>query len=390
MESKKLVKSNSRKAEKYRGSKCLNCGNPLELSDRYCSYCSQLNTSKQLDLKDFFGEFISSVLTYDSRLRYTIHDLLFKPGTISKNFVRGQRLKYANPFRFFLSVSIIYFLLNSLIVSFSDDASPIFNINRNEKVDTSEFDEEEKLALEKINNSLKKQNLSPILVDSLLTNKSAIDSLAKRLEKKTTNRIDDSTYTYYSEAQLDTMGSVEQFVKRFNLYRNFFKEHKITRAEIALDSLNHENTRFNRWVYDKNNSVERILDDPSGFFNYLIGKIPFFLFFFAPLFAVFFWLFYSRKKYTYLEHLVLIFHLFSFLFLALLLCMIPDVILKTNVFSSILMIFIGPFYIYKSLRNFYEQSRLKTIIKFILLNFVFSIISTIAAIIFFLFTAAIY
>lgn len=387
MKSNKPVISNSRKAEKYRGAKCLNCGSPMELSDRYCSYCSQLNTSKQLNLSDFFGEFISSVLTYDSRLRYTIRDLLFRPGIISKNFVKGQRLKYANPFRFFLSVSIIYFLLNSLIVTFSEDASPIFNINRNEKVDSSEFDEEEKLALEKINNSLKKQNLSPILVDSLLTKKDAIDSLARRMEQKTTLN---STYTYYSEAQLDTMGSMEEFVKRFNLYRNFFKEHKITKPEIALDSLNHENTGYNRWVYDKNNSVERIIDDPTGFFNYLIGKIPFFLFFFAPLFAVFFWLFYSRKKYTYLEHLVLIFHLFSFLFLALLLCMIPDVILKSNVFSSILLIFIAPFYIYKSLRNFYEQSRLKTIIKFILLNFVFSISSTIAAIIFFAFTAAIY
>ena len=115
MSTNKPVKDKGRKASIYRGAKCLNCEHPLDLSDLYCSYCGQLNTTKQLSLKDFFGEFIGSILTYDSRLRYTIKDLLFKPGRITANYVKGQRLKYANPFRFFLSVSIIYFLVQSLI-----------------------------------------------------------------------------------------------------------------------------------------------------------------------------------------------------------------------------------------------------------------------------------
>ncbi|MGK0175888.1 MAG: hypothetical protein ACI9AT_002275, partial [Ulvibacter sp.] len=95
MSSDKLVKQSGRKAAKYRGAECLNCGHPLDLSDLYCAYCGQLNTTKQLSLKDFFGEFIGSVFTYDSRLRYTIKDLLFKPGRITYNYVKGQRLKYA-------------------------------------------------------------------------------------------------------------------------------------------------------------------------------------------------------------------------------------------------------------------------------------------------------
>jgi hypothetical protein len=48
-------KTNGRKAVKYRGAKCLNCGTPLDLSDVYCSYCGQLNTTKSLSIKDFFG-----------------------------------------------------------------------------------------------------------------------------------------------------------------------------------------------------------------------------------------------------------------------------------------------------------------------------------------------
>src|SRR5690554_1400176 len=110
MKSKKQ-RFRSRKSRRYRGTECLNCSHPLDRSDVYCPYCSQLNSNKQLSVRDFLAEFLGSVLVYDSRLRHTLRELLFHPGQITRNYVAGQRLKYANPFRFFLSVSIIYFLI---------------------------------------------------------------------------------------------------------------------------------------------------------------------------------------------------------------------------------------------------------------------------------------
>lgn len=91
-----------------------------------------------------------------------------------------------------------------------------------------------------------------------------------------------------------------------------------------------------------------------------------------------------------MEHLVFIFHILSFVFLAILICLIPDLIFGTDAFMGITLSFIGPFYFYKALRNFYKQSRLITIIKFVLLNIVFFISATIAATIFFTLTAATY
>ena len=113
----RVVAKNSRKAIKFRGPECLNCKHPLDLSDVYCSYCGQLNTTKSLAIKDFFNEFLGSIITYDSKLRYTVRDLLFRPGVITRNYVNGQRLRYANPFRFFLSVSIIFFIFQGLIAT---------------------------------------------------------------------------------------------------------------------------------------------------------------------------------------------------------------------------------------------------------------------------------
>ncbi|PKA82312.1 uncharacterized protein DUF3667 [Ulvibacter sp. MAR_2010_11] len=378
METNKPVKSNSRKAFKYRQTECLNCGQSLDLSDRYCSYCSQLNTSKQLSVRDFISEFVGSILVYDSRLRYTVKDLLFKPGTITFNYVGGKRLKYANPFRFFLSVSIIYFLLQGLITTFSSGKSPFLNLNNNGNPVSLDSLQNKNLTFPNGNGSL------DTLVISGNTFKINSDTIAET-PKKT-----EKVFEYISETDLDTLDWSNRLVERFSMYRDFYKLHDIKNADVALDSLKHRNTSFNRWVYNKNSAFDRIADDPFGFLNYMMGKTPFFLFFFAPFFAFFFWLIYSKSKYTYMEHMIFIFHIFSFLFLAFLICLIPDTFLNDGVFSGIVFALIGPFYFYKALRNFYKQNRLITIIKFVFLNIVFWISSTFAALVFFAISAAAY
>ncbi len=262
--------STERKSLQYRGEKCLNCGHPLDISDVYCPFCSQLNSDKKLSLKDFFLEFLSSILVYDSRLRNTLKDLLFKPGIITKNYAKGQRLKYANPFRFFLSVSIIYFLVVGLI----DVISP------NTKDDTV---------------NLNTENQNSYILDSLSQNIVTTPSKAIRLADSIKKTQAPKELKYISEKELDSMSFIKSNTERFSLYNDFYEKYKIKNAEIALDSLHHRNTTFNRWVYSKNATVEKIKENPSAFFNYMISKIPFFLFFFTPFFALFFWLIYSTK-----------------------------------------------------------------------------------------------
>ncbi len=165
---------------------------------------------------------------------------------------------------------------------------------------------------------------------------------------------------------------------------------EIKDTKVALDSLKHRDNRLNRWIYEKNDAVERVSANPYGFLDYMMNKVPFFLFFFTPFFAFFFWLIYSKKNYTYIEHMVFIFHIFSFVFLALLILIIPDSFFEGDSFSGILLGLIGPFYFYKALRNFYKQGRLITILKFVFLNIVFFISATTAALLFFSISAAIY
>ncbi len=380
-----------RKAIKYRGVECLNCGHPLDLSDVHCSYCGQLNTTKSLSLKDFFGEFILSIITYDSKLRHTLKDLLFKPGVITRNYVKGQRLKYANPFRFYLSVSIIFFIVQGLISSFTGTNNLIDDVNTKDSIQFGPTGDNFKFYKSPANTPNVDSIINKTLADVQVqkneeTTSIGLDSLILNSMKKDTIQ----TYDHISEATLDTMSWAEGTFKRFELYMDFYKTTEIKSPTVAFDSLHHENNKLNRWIYQKNMAFIQIEENPTDFVSYILDKTPFFLFFFTPFFALFFSLIYSRKKFNYIEHIIFIFHIFSFIFLVMLIALIPEAILGTELITTILFTLIGPFYFYKALRNFYQQNRALTVVKFLFLNVVFSLSASIGGILFFVITAAMY
>ncbi len=379
------IRPNSRKAIKYRGVECPNCSHPLDLTDRFCAYCGQLNSTKRLTLKDFFNEFVLSVFTYDSRFRHTLKDLLFKPGTITRYYVDGKRFHYANPFRFFLSASIFYFIIVGAISFFNENDLDLSKANININDDAIEAIDEA------LQDSIPKIEGIPVQFNKEIQDAIA-DAKKETARKRESKKVKDSLgYIYIAQKDIDTLNNVEGFFRKFELFRDFYKTTDITNTNEALDSLHYEKTKINAWLYSENEVLERIEKNPLRFVNYLASKTPFFLFFFSPLFALFFWLIYSRKRANYMEHLVFIFHIFSWIFVILLISLIPDSLLPTqNLIAGLLLTLIGPFYFYKALRNFYKQNRVITLIKFVFLNIVFMISTSIFALIFFALTAAFY
>lgn len=353
----------SRKSLRYRGTECLNCGQPLDKSDVYCPYCSQLNSRKHLSVTDFFAEFVGSLLVYDSRLRLTLRHLLFFPGRITKNYIQGKRLKYANPFRFFLSVSIIYFLVKGIFGA----------------VDPAEKKSIGEMAAGTSDTEILKGDAThpPDFFTSELRNDSVT---AKKMDIE----------HYYSDRLLDSLSFFDNLSERGYLYLEYHYKHPTVGSEKALHTLNHKNSFKNRWLYNRMTGLKKIMDDPRSFLEYFISKMPFFLFFFAPFFALFFWLIYSRIRYTYMEHMIFIFHIFSFIFLLKLLISIPELIFDITLLSWPLIFLIGAIYFYFALKNFYGQGHLRTFIKFVFLGFIFNTSFFFALIIFVTGTAAIY
>ena len=107
---------------KYRGTLCQNCEHPLDMSDKFCCNCGQINSQKRLSMRDFVNEFFANFYAYDSKINNTIRTLFTKPGKMAFDFINGKRNSYANPFRFYLSVSLVYFILNSFLLQCLDDS----------------------------------------------------------------------------------------------------------------------------------------------------------------------------------------------------------------------------------------------------------------------------
>ncbi|WP_084625654.1 DUF3667 domain-containing protein [Salinimicrobium xinjiangense] len=353
---------NERHKLKYRTTECLNCHHPLDISDQYCPNCSQLNSTKKLAFNDFFNEFFAGIFAYDSRFYRTLGVLLFKPGKISKDYIEGKRVRYANPYRFYLSASIIFFLIWSL----THEVEPPVQVNR-------EVTEQERMEADSILAATRETNPQlGVILDPIAT---ATDTIAKE--------------SYVPEAALDTMGFAQAVTTRWKVFSDHYKKTEMRNPHVAMDSLNYADTSFNQWFYKKTVDAERFSSDSDLFWNYFYGKVPFIIFFYLPVFALFIWLLYLRRPFTYMEHLIFTFHNQTTWFILFGISINLDAVMGTNLFSWIAAgLFL--FYLYKAFRRFYGQGRVKTLLKFIIINFIFFILAIIAAVFSVLASFAIY
>src|SRR5690606_2550926 len=118
---------------------------------------------------------------------------------------------------------------------------------------------------------------------------------------------------------------------------------------------------------------------PDLLISRLLKYLSYAFFVLLPVFALLLKLFYLRRKVYYTRHLVFSVHIHSFIFfvLSLVVAFILIVPGKTG-FISLWLLLLVPVYIYLSLKTFYRQSYLNTMVKFLLVGFVNNTILLIA------------
>ncbi len=354
MDNKPALKQTGRYRLQYRGTECNNCGHPLDISDRYCPNCSQANSTKKLTLKDFFDEFFSSLISYDSKLLKTLSALLIRPGKITRDYINGRRVSYTNPFRFLLSLAIVYFLMLNFTGNFEEwdrygadqDGDWIkedggFSFN----TDFGAMSAEDQKNLETALDSLKVSE-SITKADSIL-----LSNPEKHFEK------------------IESEGFMSHFFGKREFFNAVFSEDKLYDFDAIIEKYSIEDSRMNRNAFRAATSFNRFKKEPGSFMSSMISKLPFAVFFFLPAFAIFIWLVYIRKKYTYTDHLIFGFHITSLLFILLIVSFLVDSIF--NVLSWWIFLIIFGIYLFQAMRKFYEQGIFKTLVKYLFLNFVF-------------------
>jgi len=104
---------------------CRNCGTPL--NGPYCSQCGQRDIDYHQSIGTVFRDFLDSFLAFDGKVIETLWLLLSRPGELTLRFLQGQQIRFLNPIRFYVSVSLVFFLvlhfarLNPTLVVIRDD-----------------------------------------------------------------------------------------------------------------------------------------------------------------------------------------------------------------------------------------------------------------------------
>ena len=91
---------------------CANCH--AALAGEYCAACGQRHEPHVHTVAHFASEALESVSHADSRLWRTLWYLLARPGYLTREFFAGRRVRYLPPFRLYIVISVVFFLVVGL------------------------------------------------------------------------------------------------------------------------------------------------------------------------------------------------------------------------------------------------------------------------------------
>ncbi len=350
---------------------------------RFCHICGQENIPPKESFWHLVTHFMYDITHFDGKFFSTLKYLLFKPGFLSHEYLRGRRASYLHPIRMYVFTSAFFFLVFFSMNKQDDvmkinETKPISAAKQMKRLEERKADFFEDLA--DTSNSPKERI-------TLLRKLAITDSDIARLSRDTTykNKLqafnNGSNFNLFANDRNDTIyKSVEQYdlaqSKLPGGQRDGFLRSKFRRQNIHLkEKYNNDGKAIWTAVFEK--------------FKHLFPQM---LFVSLPLFALMLRLLYVRRKqFFYVNHIVFSIHLYCGTFIIILAGILLNVLAETmnlgNQWISFLFTLAGFFYWYKSMRNFYEQRRAKTILKYFLVFFLSIFIWTFLFGIFFIFSA---
>lgn len=264
----------------------------------------------------------------------------------------------------------------------------IKEVTTNVKKDSTTIkDKKEKLTPEKLDSI--KQELNDKMDKSFIPiSKKAKEKLMEELDKElkdSTNlkKINDNSG---KDINLEFGGDT-----RLDKFVSYVDKNPEAEIDVALDSLGYEKNFSNRFLYTRAKTVHSFTkskETREQYFNQLLSYGSIALFIFLPIFTLFLKFYYIRKKFTYIDHLVFVFHvqtvffmLFAFHFIFLIFHLEP----KLWIFIILFLL-----YLYLAMKKFYQEGYIKTFFKFILLNISFGFIGIFGVAILFVISFAIF
>ena len=264
---------------------CLNCRHVVE--QRYCPNCGQENSESRKTFHHLFVHFFEDLTHYENAFWRTIKNLIFKPASLTKEYLSGKRLSYLAPVRLYIFISFITFFLLTVI---PDTNNTVVNRNTTTHILITKKAPELKTLLKSESMALQ-------------------DSNAKEI-KKSKNKPGATDFLNFGVTTEEQLDSIQKFGKPDDRYSAL----EYWAIKKMLGVKNH---------HTKTEIIEKFKE---GFEHHLSKT----LFIYMPIFAFFLWLFHSKKRWYYFDHGIFTLHYFSFLLV---------VVLVTFLFSQFLALF---------------------------------------------------
>jgi len=306
---------------------CMNCGTPL--AGEYCTACGQRHEPHVHTVGHFAGEAFESITHADSRLWRTLGYLLAKPGVLTREFFAGRRARYLPPFRLYLVISLVFFLVAGMPETIDAEVN-------------TETSQDRIAGLNEAAAKLEAQSDTPGMAEAAAGLRQAAAREKARIDALRASGADEATIARESRDTVDA-GFCEQF------------------KQVKPDA---------GWNYAAMQGLCTKLGHITGreLMSSIVHNIPRAMFVFLPLLALVMKLLYWRPKRYYVEHLLLLVHNHAFVFLAFsivaLLLSIPGIRDFGGLIQAALWTYLF-WYIFRAMRVFYGQSRFLTMTKYL-------------------------
>lgn len=104
----------------HSSSVCLNCD--ADASGNFCQHCGQETVLHPPSIAEFMHEFVGHYVALEGKLWQTLRFLILKPGRLTREYMEGRRVRYIQPLRVYLTLSLIFFaLFKTMPFQFDDD-----------------------------------------------------------------------------------------------------------------------------------------------------------------------------------------------------------------------------------------------------------------------------
>jgi hypothetical protein len=362
---------------------CLNCGEVL--TGQHCSHCGQPAKVRVLSLWGLTKDVIGDVLDVDSRVWRTLWPLAFRPGLLTQEFLRGRRARYTPPFRMYLVLSLVFFVL----ASFDDPGGDV----------AVQLDEGgTNIQLRAGGNA---PEGTPVPGDAAPAGEPTAPpppgppeppAPKVTLDAETRKLVDQIVKRVPADAQRELRAELETTLAAAT------PEERAATARIVTDPCGEEIFKIEGAPFLKQyeprlrDACRKIVADQQSFGRALWNNIPKMMFIFLPLIAAVLSLLYIRSGRYYVEHLLFTVHFHAFFFLAGIAVLLLERLAKlsTGVLASGLAVVQGvvgaaltlyvPWYLLRALRRVYAQSWWKTLPKYALLGIAYLFALTITGV----------